>query len=275
MSKAKKTISNTGYALITGASAGIGAEFARQLTDYQGLILVARRRDRLEALAEELRLTGYQGTVMVKLCDLRSYEARQALVESVKELPIALLVNNAGFGFVGEFLSDTSQNLVDMVATNCQAPLHLTREILPGMLERRAGAVLNVASIAAFPSLPFMATYGATKALLVNWSVALREELRGRGVKVLALCPGPTESEFHLVAGVKEKIAVVPAAPTPDVVARALDALDADKAVYITGMANQTLSEATRLLPRAWIARIARGLLGSRVPTERRGVKPT
>jgi short-subunit dehydrogenase len=269
MDRAKKTVS-PGFALVTGASAGIGAEFSRQLTGYEGLILVARREERLQALATELRSRGYRGTIEVRVCDLRRFAERQALVESVSSLPVSLLVNNAGFGFVGVFTADSSRNILDMIATNCEAPLHLARELLPGMLARGSGAILNVASIAAFAPLPFMATYGATKALLTNWSVALREELRGTGVRVLALCPGPTESEFHLVAGVREKIAVVPAADTASVVAQALEALKNDRSVCITGFANRMLSEATRLLPRALISKVARRLLESRVPPERR-----
>jgi uncharacterized protein len=260
-----------GFALITGASAGIGKVFAREATalEFEGLILVARRKERLEELKAELALSGYKGEVRVLACDLRDHLARSRLQETLNGTAVELLINNAGFGYVGSFLSDSPDNIVDMVSTNCSAPLHLARLFLPQMVERKRGGVINVASVAAYPPLPYMACYGATKALLLNWSVALREELRGTGVKVLALCPGPTESDFHIVAGVQEKIAVVPAMSAEEVVKQAFQALNANQAIKINGLRNTLVAELTRLFPRGVVASLGRRILHSRVPQDR------
>ncbi len=260
-------------ALITGASAGIGKIYAAELAKRgeHDLILVARREDRLQAVAEELRRSGFTHRVQIFTCDLRSAEARSRLAEDIRTagLEVGLLINNAGFGYVGSFLSDSAENQGDMVVTNCAAPIHLAKLFVPGMVLRGTGAVLNLASVAAYPPIPYMATYGATKAFLLNWSVAVREELRGTGVRMVAVCPGPTESDFHLVAGVKEKIAFVAPMTAEEVVRQSLQALADDRAVVINGWKNTLVAESTRLLPKPWLARLARGMMRDRVPSGR------
>lgn len=266
----------TGTALITGASAGIGRVYALELAKrgQKGLILAARREEKLRSLETELRSKGYGGAIEVRVSDLRDHASREALIKSVSHLDVSLLINNAGFGYVGRFLSDSVENQLDMITTNCSAPLHLTHQLLPKMISRGQSGIysgiINVASVAAFPPLPFMTTYGATKSFLLNWSVGLREELRGQNVRVLALCPGPTESDFHLVAGVGEKIALVPAMTAETVVEQSLDALENDRAVEINGWKNWLIAQSTRFFPKSVVAKVARGMISDRVPSNRR-----
>jgi len=267
-----KSAGMKGYVLVTGASAGIGTVFAEEVArlGYSGIILAARRLERLSELKAKLVDSGYRGEIILAPCDLRDRKAREQLHQLAAKYDLELLINNAGFGYVGSFLSEESDNILEMVEVNCSAPLHLARLFAPGLIKRGAGGIINVASIAAYPPLPFMATYGATKALLLNWSVAFREELRGTGVAVLALCPGPTVSDFHLVAGVKEKISVVPAMDTLTVVREAFAALESGQAVKINGWKNFLIAELTRLFPRGVVSRIGRALIETRVPVERR-----
>ncbi len=188
--------------LITGASAGIGRELARLFAaDKSNLVLVARRRERLEELAAELRRkAGVE--VRVLTADLGRTDAPQALADELARDGIAVdvLVNNAGFGALGALAELDAARQVEMVQVNVAALTHLTRLLLPGMIERGRGGILNVASTAGFQPGPFMAVYYATKAYVISLTEALHDEVAGRGVKVCCLCPGPTESEFDAVA---------------------------------------------------------------------------
>ncbi|TVR02999.1 MAG: SDR family oxidoreductase [Spirochaetaceae bacterium] len=192
-------------ALITGASSGIGLELARVFAEagYQ-LFITARRTEQLEALANELRTGGT--TVRVFPCDLTDRAAVRTLFRSVQEtgIPVDVLVNNAGFGDHGEFVGVKPEKLVDMIELNVTALTYLTRLVLPGMLERRHGRILNVASVASFQPGPLMAVYYATKAYVLSLSEALAEELSPSGVTVTALCPGPTASGFQEEAGLTQ-----------------------------------------------------------------------
>ncbi|TNE92145.1 MAG: SDR family oxidoreductase [Deltaproteobacteria bacterium] len=183
-------------ALVTGASAGIGREIARQLAADHDLILVARREDRLRALADEL-----PGEHRVEVCDLTDKQARAALVERVGDLPIAVLVNNAGFGSNGPFWENDADGEVRQVELNVTALVDLSRRILPGMLARGEGRILNIASTAAFQPGPYMAVYFATKGFVVSFTEALAYELRNSPVTVTAHCPGATASEFGDISG--------------------------------------------------------------------------
>lgn len=262
------------FALITGASAGIGRVFAEVLArrKIEKLVLVARRIDRLETLKSELQTNGFAGTILTVSCDLRLDSERSRLKSEVDQagIEIDLLVNNAGFGYVGKFLSDDPTNQLEMIETNCIAPVHLTQLFVPTMVKNKRGAVINVASVAAYPPLPYMATYGATKAFLLNWSVALSQELKRDGIKVLALCPGPTESDFHLVAGVESKIEVVKAMAAEPVVLAALDGFEYNHHVIVPGLQNKILVGLTRLLPKPTLAWLGEKILRSRVPASRR-----
>jgi uncharacterized protein len=191
------------WALVTGASAGIGEALAVELAEAGvHLVLTARRRDRLEALAERLR-SSYSIQTNVIVADLSLPEAPQQLFDATEGsgLKVDVLVNNAGFGEYGEFLHTRVETQVSMVQVNCTAVVHLTRLFLPAMVERRRGAILIVASTAAYQPVAYMATYAATKAFDRMLAEALAEEMKQYGVRVSALCPGLTESEFAEVAG--------------------------------------------------------------------------
>jgi hypothetical protein len=192
-------------ALITGASAGIGRELAARFAADHDLILVARRQAELNALADGLRKQPGV-TVHVLPADLGDPAAPQQLVDAVaaKGLTADVLVNNAGFGWTGPFVDADLPKMLNMIQVNVTALTHLTGLFLPGMKRRGRGRVLNVASTAAFQPGPLMAVYYATKAYVLSFSEALSEELRGTGVTVTCLCPGPTKTEFGDVAGMQE-----------------------------------------------------------------------
>ncbi len=192
------------WALVTGASAGIGEAFAAELAEAGvNLVLTARRQDRLDSLADRLRAQ-YGVGVKVIVADLNLPDAPQQIFDATEGsgLAVDVLVNNAGFGEYGEFLLSRVAMQVDMVQVNCAAVVHLTRLFLPAMVERRRGGVLIVASTASFQPVPYLATYAATKAFDRVFAEALAEEVKRYGVRVSALCPGPTQSEFGQVAGV-------------------------------------------------------------------------
>lgn len=243
-------------ALITGASSGIGAEIARELAARgHGLTLVARRRDRLEALAEELS-TAHAVRAEVETCDLTSAEARAGLIEAVERraLAVDVLVNNAGFGNGGLFHELDTEDELDMVRTNVEALLHLCHAFTPGMVRRGAGAVLNVASIAAFQPVPRQATYGATKAFVLSLTDAMSADLHGTGVTVSSLCPGPVPTEFGEVAGVDESLMTLPGlSVSPEDVARAaIDGLERGKRVIVPGAAIRATALLASMSPR-WV----------------------
>lgn len=190
-------------ALVTGASTGIGADFARRLgADGLDLVLVARSADKLEALAAEIR-SASGATVTVLARDLVVPGAATALVEEVAALGIEVdfLLNNAGFGTHGPVAEADASRLADEVRLNCEVLTELSQRYLPAMIARKTGTIINVASNGAFQPLPLMAVYGATKAYVLSFTEALWHETKGTGVRVLALCPGPTETPFFAVAG--------------------------------------------------------------------------
>jgi short-subunit dehydrogenase len=191
------------WAVVTGASAGIGEALAVELAEAGvHLVLTARRRDRLDALAERLR-SRHSVQTKVIVADLTKPEAPQQIFDTTEGagLKVDLLVNNAGFGEYGEFLHSKLEMQVNMVQVNCTAVVHLTRLFLPRMVERRQGAIMILASTAAYQPVAYMATYAATKAFDRLLAEALAQEVKRYGVRVSALCPGPTESEFQQVAG--------------------------------------------------------------------------
>lgn len=214
-------------------------------------MLVARRKPQLDALVEEL------GNARAVVMDLARPGAAAALAADLAahDEHCQLLVNNAGFGLWGKFAALDGPRQRSMIDLNCSALVDLCHMMLPAMLERKSGAILNVASTAAFQPGPGMATYFATKAFVLSFTEALHEEVRSRGIKVTALCPGPTRTEFGEVAGFKgnggfDKIS----AKSEDVVAMGLKALDANRAVAIPGFINKAGAQGHRLLPR-WLLR--------------------
>jgi uncharacterized protein len=243
-----------GTAFVTGASAGIGAEIARELARRgHGVTLVARRRERLEELAGELAAEhGVRAEVLP--ADLTDADARAGLPGRVEALglEVDVLVNNAGFGTSGSFWRADVEREVQQVRILVEAVVDLTGRFLPGMVERGAGGVLNVASTAGYVPLPRMAGYGAAKAWARSFTHAIHEELKPRGIAVTALCPGPVETEFFDVAGPTpiENVVPRPAWVDAGLCARvALDALERNKVEVVPGRAMQAIVAAGRVTP--------------------------
>jgi hypothetical protein len=245
-------------ALITGASAGIGAEFARQLSKRgMRLVLAARRKDRLEALATEL---GNARAVEIDLGETGSANGLVADVEAAGE-HVDLLINNAGFGLKGRFSELDAARQREMIDLNIGVLTDLCRAVAPGMIERKAGGILNVASTAAFQPGPGMAVYFATKAYVLSFTEALHEELKRHGIKVSALCPGPTRTEFGAVAGFGDNGAFDRySADVVSVVSAGLDGLDKNRALVVPGVLNKVGAASTRFVPRKFVRKIAGAL---------------
>ncbi len=245
------------WALVTGASAGIGLALAEELAvGGTNLVLTARRKDRLDALAERLS-SKYKIQIEVFPADLVDPAAPEKIFAFTREkgIDIDLLINNAGFGKYGEFPSVDKQRLLDMVQVNCAAVVHLTHLFLPGMLARRRGDILILASTASFQAVPYISTYAATKAFDLLFAEGLAEELKPYGIRICALCPGSTESEFHAVSG-QEKF--VRNSETAQKVARTgLKALAAGKSDVISGLGNYLGAHSERLVPRRFVTRTA------------------
>jgi short-subunit dehydrogenase len=246
------------WALVTGASAGIGAALAKELAAGGAhLVLTARRRDRLEQLSREFR-GAYGIETQVCVADLAEPDAPEKLYAFVREkqLAVDLLINNAGFGQYGELSQVRTQRLVEMVQVNCAAVVHLTRLFLPDMIARRRGDVLIVASTAAFQAVPYISTYAATKAFDLFFAEGLAEEMKPYGIRVCALCPGSTESEFHAIAGQEQFTSNHP--ESAEKVARTgLEALAARKSYVISGFGNYLGAHLQRIVPRRMVTRIA------------------
>ncbi len=250
----------TRWTVITGASSGIGAEMARIFAARgYSLVLTARRHERLEALADEIQKA--HGTrVEVMALDLEDREAPQDLVDMLHDQGIVVhtLVNNAGFGLRGNFATLPVERQLAMIDLNVGALTALSRLLLPGMLERGRGGILNVASTAAFQAGPYMAVYYATKAYVLSLSEALHEEAKSRGVTVTALCPGSTESEFSATADVEYSRVYRPSIMSAAEVARiGVEGYEAGKAIVVTGAANWLGALGAKFLPRSVIRRIA------------------
>jgi hypothetical protein len=246
------------WALVTGASAGIGVALANELAaGGTHLVLTARRRDRLEEQARILAQRHGIRTAVID-ADLAAADAPQKIYDFTKQqrLEIELLINNAGFGQYGELTEVPARRLLDMVQVNCTAVVHLTRLYLADMVARSHGDVLILASTAAFQAVPFISTYAATKAFDLLFAEGLAEEMRPHGIRVCALCPGSTESEFHAVAGQERFTSKNP--ETAQKVARTgLEALAAGKSYVVSGLGNYLGAQSQRIVPRRLVTRIA------------------
>jgi len=255
------------WALVTGASAGIGLEFARALARQgMSIVLTARREDRLNTLAAELRTEFHVDTRVVAV-DLATPDGADRLADAVADLPIAFLVNNAGFGYAGRFDKLATDRLRSMVVVNCVVPVVLTSRIIPGMVKRGRGAVIVVGSVAGRQPLPLHAVYSATKGFDLLFGEGLWGELRGTGVDVLVIEPGPTQTEFQEVAG--ESVGPNHGEPAADVVQVALDALGKHPSV-ISGWFNWVRANAIRIVPRSTAAIIAKRVIEGQTPVELR-----
>jgi short-subunit dehydrogenase len=251
-------------ALVTGASSGIGAAFATRLArDGYDLTLVARTRTRLEELATRLCADG--GAVEVLVADLSDPRGVDATVAVVADAPLDLLVNNAGFGTVGTYADLDPIREEEEVRLNVIALMRLTRAALPAMVARRTGAIINVSSVAAFQPAPFNATYGATKAWVNSFTEAIAEELRDSGVRVQALCPGFTRTEFQSRAGIDVSSLPSFVWMSPEAVVDAsLTALQRGDVVVVPGTGNKLATMVTAVVPRSVVRRIS-GTLGRRL----------
>jgi uncharacterized protein len=245
------------WAVVTGASAGIGLALAEELAvGGTHLVLTARRKDRLDALAERLTAT-HRIQTEVFPADLADPAAPEKIFgfTQAKGIAVDLLVNNAGFGKYGEFPRVDKQRLLDMVQVNCAAVVHLTHLYLPGMIARRRGDILILASTASFQAVPYISAYAATKAFDLLFAEGLAEEMRPYGIRVCALCPGSTESEFHVVAGQERFTHRTESAQK--VARTGLTALAARKSYVISGLWNYLGAHGERLVPRRFVTRTA------------------
>jgi short-subunit dehydrogenase len=251
--------------LVTGASTGIGREFARIFAaDGVDLVLVARREQRMRELADELTAK-YGSRVLVIPKDLSVPSSCQEIEEELRKAGVSVdvLVNNAGFGDLGAFAGIPLERQMNMVQVNVTALTDLTRRLLPAMIKRKKGGVLNVASSAAFQPGPWMSVYYATKAYVLHFSEGLAEELAGTGVTVTCLCPGPTVTEFgaeaHMEGTLLFKLGAMPAAK----VARAgHNAFRRGRVVVVPGLRNKLLAESVRIGPRFVVRKILKFLHG-------------
>jgi uncharacterized protein len=248
-------------ALVTGASSGIGADLARELARRgHGVTLVARREARLTELAAELQKAHDVRSEVIAL-DLTDAAARGAILGTLTErgLTVEVLVNNAGFSTTGPVSRSDREREMAMIRTDVEAVVDLCSIFLPGMVERGRGAILNVASTAAFQPLPGQAAYGASKAFVLSYSRAVRAELRGTGVTLTALCPGPVKTEFAESAGfTKEEsensLPKVMWLPAAEVARLAVLGLEQGKGVVIPGFANRVGAQFARTAPQQALA---------------------
>jgi uncharacterized protein len=243
-----------GTALVTGASSGIGEQFARQLAARgHDVVLVARRAERLERLASELPTTAH-----IVPCDLGSDAAELPARVGGLGVEINLLVNNAGFGTHGRFWEIDEDRDAEMVRVNCEAVVILTRAFLPAMIERGEGGVIVVASTAGMQPLPYEATYSASKAFALSFTEALHTELRGTGVRALAVNPGPVPTEWQEIADFEEGPERIPGAiEAEQVVRESLAAYDRGKRSVIPGTVIRWVMRASKPSPRAIQLRVS------------------
>lgn len=257
----------TAHALVTGASAGLGTLFAEALAkDGKPVVIVARRQDRLAAIAADMH-NRYGVTVVPIAMDLATPDAPDALFADLARRGIVIdtLINNAGFGARGAFDEIDLASQCEMVDLNCRTLMALCHLALPSMIARGNGAILNLASVAAFLPGPYMSTYYATKAFVLSLSQALHEEVKDKGVRVSALCPGPTATEFASVAGLgNSKLFQTNVADAATVVRDGMDALKANRAVAVSGLANRLMVAGLRLAPRGFARRTAMRLQKAR-----------
>jgi short-subunit dehydrogenase len=253
-----RRISGRGYALVTGASSGIGRAFALALACRgYSVLAAARRAERLQELAKEAAVRN--GTVEPIVADLQTDAGIARVMRRIDEIGgIDLLVNNAGIAVGGDFVTTNSDEQTAMIRLNIAALVDVTHRVLSGMLERKHGAILNLASVLAFQPLPHFAVYAASKAFVLSFTEALAEEVKGTGVRVVALCPGAVKTEIDLFAHNPGIMGRLPSLTSEQVVKAGMRALDGGVVVRVVGELNQFLPLAGRLIPR----RVMRWLMG-------------
>jgi len=244
--------------LITGGSGGIGLELAKVFARHgHDLVLVARNRDTLEAAAGVIE-GKFAITAHVYASDLTRPESPDEIFDFLhnEQIPIEILVNNAGFGLGGEFADTDVERELDMIQVNITALTHLTKLFLPPMIKRRSGKILNVASTAAFQAGPLMAVYYATKAYVVSFSEAIAEENKPFGINVMALCPGPTKTNFFEASNIRNPVQLKGQQSVEEVVETALNALDKGKSKVVSGWINYLGSVLGSIAPNALTTRV-------------------
>ena len=239
-----------GWAIVTGASSGIGLEFARQLARRGHPVLaIARRRERLAALAKEAAEHG--GLIESLSSDLATEQGLASALRRVDELgEIGLLINNAGVATAGDFVGAPLDREIGEIRLNVEAVVTLTQHVLGPMIKWRRGAVINLASVVGFQPFPHFAVYAATKAFVLSFTEALAEELKGTGVRVLALCPGSVRTEIDVFAHNEGLLGKLPSLTAEQVVKTGLRALDNGRVVKVVGSLNRFLPFMGRLMPR-------------------------
>jgi short-subunit dehydrogenase len=251
------------WALVTGASSGIGEYFCRELAKRgANLIMVARRKEKLTILAEQLT-EHYKIQVHVISLDLSLVEAAQYLYDEVQKLSchVDVLINNAGFGVYGKLHETSVKRNQEMLTVNVYSLALLTQLFLPAMVQKKEGVIINVASTAAFQPVPYMSNYGATKAFVLSFTEALWAEYKNHGIHILAVCPGPVETEFFDMLDMGEPS--LGTMDTPEnVVESAFNAIDKNKIYIIPGPAkNYIKAQLNRFSPRAITAKVAEKIL--------------
>jgi len=245
-----------GWAVVTGASSGIGLEFARELARHGHPVLaVARRRERLETLARQA--AAQAGRIEPLMADLSTEQGLTSVVRRIEELDkVELLINNAGIANAGDFLEASLDREITTIRLNIDAVVSLTHNVLRGMVQRRSGAVINLASVVAFQPFPHFAVYAATKAFVLSFTEALAEEVKGTGVRILALCPGSVATELDVFAHNEGLLGKLPSLTAEEVVQTGLQALEDGRVVKVVGGLNHFLPFMGRLMPRWTIRRL-------------------
>ncbi len=253
--------------LITGASSGIGEAFARRLAqDKHDLVLVARTEEKLSALREEL-MRKHKISAHYVAIDLNGYNADKRLFKETESqgLEVDWLINNAGFGSMGDFANLELEKELEMIGLNVMALVALTHRYLEQMRKRKSGTIINVSSTASFQPIPFMATYAATKAFVSSFSEAIAEENRPHGIRVLSLCPGTTDTNFFAASGITDPVKIKGIQASEEVVEAALNALKRGKSSVVSGWANSLATALGSLTPNSLVTRTVGRILRSRV----------
>ncbi len=243
--------------LITGASSGIGEAFARKLAAMKhNLVLVARTEDKLFAMCDEL-MAKYQITAHYVALDLLEYQADEKLFEETERhgLEVDWLINNAGFGSMGDFVKLPLENELDMIGLNVMSLVALSHRYLKQMRERKSGTIINISSTASFQPIPFMSTYAATKAFVTSFSEGIAAENKKYGIRVLACCPGATETNFFDVANIDKSLTVKGMQLPEDVVEATLKALKKGKSHVISGWSNYLIAHLATFSPNSIITK--------------------
>lgn len=258
--------------LITGASSGIGEAFARRLAaEKHNLVLAARSEDKLHQLCDELMLE-HQITAHYIAIDLTDYEADLQLFRETEKhgFEVDWLINNAGFGSMGDFSKLELERELEMINLNIMALVALTHRYLQQMRARHSGTIINVSSTASFQPLPFMATYAATKAFVTSFTEAIAEENRPHGIKVVALCPGATETNFFDAAKIKEPVQVKGMQTPEEVVETGLNAVRNGKSSAISGWANYAVAHVATLAPNSLVTKMVAKVLRPKVEDKKK-----